>query len=264
VTKGTLRNDETQKFSIEFKVPKSTASGEYSFSAELCRAGDPKVRLNFRCTLRGSLHIQEHWKLKIRNKNRIGRLPIHFTEPIEFSNLQLEVSDDLSPHFGAKLVAEDGKHFVEVNVSPDQFNDRELLTGQLTIKDRGTGSMSRTEVLIRKSGDLDASPSQLFFRPSAVGEHAGFASVFLEIDKAKSGELPPRMSLAYKQTNADGNSEKQLVIDKFHRLTNSLYRIRFKHIRNGAIEELPESIELRVQFPSSKTMSLEIPCLFQY
>ena len=263
-TKGTLVSEETQSFSIDFKAPKSTASGEYLFSALLLKSGNPQVRLNFTCKLQGSLHLEKNWQFTIRNQKRTAMLPVNFTDPIEFGNLQLSLSDALSQQLDARLVLVDGNHFVEVEVNPNGWRSNELLAGRLTIKDNLTGAMATAEVLGKKKGELEASPSHLFFRPSSDGKNTGVANIILEIDKAVTENAVPTMSVICAKKNQAGKTKQQFSVAKSHRLSDSLYRVRLQHIRNESNKELPKSIELTIRFPGRKSMSLEIPCLFQY
>lgn len=130
--------------------------------------------------------------------------------------------------------------------------------------DLKTGATSIAEVLGKKKGDLDASPGQLFFRPIADNTNTGFANVIIEIDKAKVGELAPSISLVSMKSNRAEQPKFQFSIAKSHKLSDSLYRVRLEHVRSDSREDFPKSIGLRVQYPDSQIMSLEIPCLFQY
>lgn len=263
-TKGTLLNEEIHGFDVIFRAPGSTASGEYMFTALLLEAGNPKVRLNFTCKLRGSLHVDKNWRFTIRNRERIALLPVNFTEPIAFSNLRLSSSDKLSKYVSSKLIEKDGNHYICVEVNPSGWHSNELVAGQLTVKDVETGAKATIELLGKKKGDLDASPSSLLFRPSGEDESDGIANIILEVDKAKVVDnATPSFSIA-RIPNQKELPDHQFTIVRTKKLSDSLYRIRLQHKREASNENPPGSIELRMQFPNHETMSIEMPCLYQY
>jgi len=265
-TSGVLRAGETFLFDLKFKSPESTSSGAYLFSATLGNAAQPSVRLLFNCKLQGNLHTPDNHHFKVEEGKSLF-IPITITDPFKFSDLVAGISDSLRGKAELSLVERKGKYFAKLTINSEKMKDSETLSGRIDVLHPPSGSKASTEILARKSGDLDFSPNYLFFRPSDSENVRGTCNVILQLKKSNID--PNEKDVTISISVVDSTSTKcKFRIAKVTNLAVGLYRLKVEHLSDddsvSSLDSLPTSLDVSVRFGVKAALAVETPCVFQY
>ena len=212
-----------QKSVVRLKLvtPKSTPEQGFTSTFTFMDADDlPVLNVVVRFRLRGNLAVDRSGGNVLELVGEAGRwrIPIFFTEPILFENLQIDkVTSGLSG-LAVALQADKSGSYLVISASSEKVDDNGL-TGTITITDEVQGISCDAEFLVSKRALVVVSPVIMGFRVQDEILDTFLSNVLLKVTPDIDGNVS---KLTQIKCVADGDSLK--IESK--ELGNGIYRLR--------------------------------------